>query len=82
MTETAPKADTRDVTAVKRIASGYLKLLFPHIRSPEDISSEEFENFCLKPAIEKRGLIRRQIHLIDPEFKEEMPYIEVRNKNG
>ena len=82
MTETAPKADTRDITAVKRIASGYLKLLFPHIRSSEDISSEEFENFCLKPAIEKRSLIRRQIHLIDPEFKEEMPYIEVRNKNG
>ncbi len=76
--ETPPRADTRDTTAVKRIATGYLKLLFPHIRKVEDIDRRDFEIFCLKPAIEKRGIIRRQLHIIDPEYKEEMPDIKIK----
>lgn len=76
--EIPPKADTRDTTAVKRIATGYLKLLFPHVRKVEDIDKRDFEIFCLKPAIEKRGIIRRQLHIIDPEYKEEMPDIRIR----
>ncbi|HUS89759.1 MAG TPA: BREX system Lon protease-like protein BrxL, partial [Desulfosporosinus sp.] len=72
------KADTRDTTAIKKLSSAYLKLLFPHVEKPEDISREDFYNFCLKPAIEKRGIIRKQISLIDSEFSEDLPVIEVK----
>ncbi|MGB9683196.1 MAG: BREX system Lon protease-like protein BrxL, partial [bacterium] len=76
--ETPPKADTRDTTAIKRMTTGYLKLLFPHVRKIEDIGKKDFEMFCLKPAIEKRRIIRKQLHMIDPEYKEEMPDIRMR----
>jgi len=70
------KADTRDTNAVKRITTAYLKLLFPHVNRPADISKEDFNNFCLAPALEKRQIIRKQINLIDEEFSEEMPNIK------
>lgn len=37
------KADTRDTAAIERICSAYMKLLFPHIRSAEDMSPFEFD---------------------------------------
>ncbi len=73
-----PRADTRDTKAIKRICSGYLKLLFPHINSTEDISKEDFDNFCLKPAIRMRRIIREQINLIDKEYSPELPIIKVK----
>ncbi len=76
--EVSKKADTRDVSAIKRLATAYLKLLFPHVRSASDINREEFEGFCLKPAIEKRGIIRKQLHVMDLEYKEYLPEIRVR----
>ncbi len=72
------QADTRDTTAIKRCASAYLKLLFPHVKSSNDISKTDFEIFCLQPAIEKRRIIRHQIHLIDKEFKETLPEIKLK----
>lgn len=72
------KSDTRDVTGIKRLCSGYLKLLFPNVHSANDIDKSEFENFCLEPSLEKRGVIRRQIHLIDHEFRENLPIIRVK----
>jgi ATP-dependent Lon protease len=71
-------ADTRDITAIKRLASAYLKLLFPNSRTPDDLSGADFDNFCLKPAMDKRGIIRRQINLIDSEFKEDLPDIKIK----
>lgn len=71
-------SDTRDVTAVKRLTTAYLKLLFPHVRQADDIDKAEFENYCFKPALEKRRIIREQISFIDSEFKREMPEITVR----
>ena len=75
--EVPSKADTRDTTAVKRIATAYLKLLFPNVNSTSEIDKEDFNNYCLKPAIEKRQIIRSQIHLIDEEFSDEMPDIKI-----
>ena len=75
--EVPTKADTRDTTAVKRIATAYLKLLFPNINDASEIDKDDFKNYCLIPAIEKRQIIRRQIHLIDEEFSEEMPDIRM-----
>ncbi len=73
-----PRADTRDTKAIKRLCSGYLKLLFPHIRSPEDLSVDDFDTYCLKPAIRMRRIIREQINLIDEEYPPELPPITVK----
>ena len=74
------KADTRDTTAIKRIATAYSKLLYPHITNISDINVDEFKKFCLYPAIEKRHIIRQQIHLIDEEFSEIVPDIRVKEQ--
>lgn len=66
-------ADNRDFNAVKRIAVGYMKLLFPHWTRPELVNADEFDRYCLQPAIRRRGIIKEQCHYIDPEFKTEMP---------
>lgn len=62
------KSDTRDVTAVKRIASAYTKLLFPHWKSPEDVDAAMFEKYCLRPAAHMRGIIKKQLCIIDREY--------------
>lgn len=71
------KADVRDSTAIKRIATGYMKLLFPHWQRIEDVCPEEFEIYCLNPAIHRRGIIKEQCHRIDPEFKINMPEVSI-----
>ncbi|HHW13421.1 MAG TPA: BREX system Lon protease-like protein BrxL [Firmicutes bacterium] len=74
-----PKSgDTRDTTAVKRICSGFLKLFFPHVQCVEDIDKDEFQAFCLQPAIEMRRVIKRQLHLMDSEYPDSVPEIKVR----
>lgn len=74
------KADVRDSNAVKRIATAYMKLLFPHWQRAEDINEEEFKMYCLDPAVHRRGIVKEQCHNIDPEFKSRMPYVEVAQK--
>ena len=71
------KADVRDKKAIKRIATGYMKLLFPHWRNVDDVNKEEFEIYCLNPAIHRRGIVKEQCHNIDPEFKIKMPKIDI-----
>lgn len=74
------KADVRDSNAVKRIATGYMKLIFPHWQRVEDVDLDEFKNYCLNPAIHRRGIVKEQCHNIDPEFKTAMPQIDVVNQ--
>ena len=69
------KADVRDSNAIKRIAVGYMKLLFPQWRSIDDVDVNEFDMYCLQPAIHRRGIVKEQCHNIDPEFKTRMPDI-------
>lgn len=73
-------ADKRDATAIIRISTGFLKLLFPHVRSIRDLNLEEFDTYCFSPAYEMREIIREQLHRIDPEFPQKMPDIKVRQK--
>lgn len=76
---TVPKsADTRDTTAIKRICCGFMKLLFPHVKRVDDIDKEEFRIFCLSPAIQMRRIIKRQLHLMDLEYHDTIPDIEIR----
>ena len=72
------KSDLRDLKAVKKIASAYSKLIFPHITSVDELSKDEFKLYCLDPAIHRRGIIKEQCHKIDEEFKEYMPKIRLK----
>ena len=58
-------AATRDTEAIKRICTGFLKLLFPHIKSVEQISETDFEAYCLRPAKEMRSIIKTQLGILD-----------------
>ena len=82
MVEVQKDADTRDSKAVKRIAVGYMKLLFPHWTQPEQVDLNEFDLYCLQPAIRRRGIIKEQCHLIDPEFKVTMPNFRLKGAIG
>ncbi len=70
-------ADTRDTNAVIKMCSGYLKLLYPNVRSADDISPKEFKTMCFEPAFTKRSIIRQQLSAIDREFNDKMPDIRV-----
>lgn len=65
--EVPERSDTRDTEAIKRICTAYLKLLFPSVQYPEDISSRDFNIYCLKPAIEMRSIIKIQLGILDPD---------------
>ena len=67
LVEVPDKSDTRDTEAIKRIATAYMKLLFPNVRKAEDISARNFNLFCLRPAMEMRGIIKIQLGILDPE---------------
>lgn len=60
------KADKRDMTAIKRLCTALLKLLFPNVRSKNDINPDEFIHYCLEPAKEMRAVIKKQLCIIDP----------------
>ena len=62
-------ADTRDTESVNRIATAYLKLLFPNVRSVSDIKAREFTRYCLKRACKMRAVIRAQLAIIDLEYR-------------
>jgi ATP-dependent Lon protease len=67
-------ADTRDTTAIKRITTAFVKLLFPHWRKNENFEPFLFETYCLKPAIEMRKTIKKQMALIDTQFDFHAPF--------
>ena len=62
-----PKADKRDLTAIKRICTAFVKLIFPHVSTKNDIEPNEFVKYCLKPAKEMRQIIRNQLCIVDPK---------------
>lgn len=57
--------DMRDKKAVEKIATGYLKLLFPNLK----LSPEEFYNCCVLPAARFRQSVREELAKMDPEYK-------------
>lgn len=77
--EVPEAADTRDTEAVKRIATAYLKLLFPHVRSLSDITAREFKRYCLDRARKMRDTIKYQLGILDVEYRgKDMPTFSVR----
>ncbi len=76
-----PKSDTRDTEAVKRIATAYLKLLFPNVRTPQDITERDFRRYCLRRATSMRATIKWQMGLIDREFAgKDVPQFTLRSE--
>jgi ATP-dependent Lon protease len=61
-------ADTRDTEAVKRIATAYLKLLFPYVQDVEDIEPRVFKRYCFDRARRMRDTIKYQLGLLDEEY--------------
>jgi ATP-dependent Lon protease len=55
--------------------TAYAKLLFPHVTSPDQADLGLFQTYCLEPAMEMRGIIRKQLHKMDGEYPSEMPAI-------
>lgn len=62
-----PKADQRDLTAIKRLCTAFLKLIFPNVMSRKDVAAEDFIKYCLEPAKEMRSMIKKQLCVIDPK---------------
>ena len=69
LVEVPEAADTRDTEAVKRIATAYLKLLFPDVRKAQDISTAEFTRYCLRRARMMRDTIKVQLGILDIEYR-------------
>lgn len=79
--EVPDAADTRDTEAVKRIATAYLKLLFPNVQSPSDISVREFKRYCLDRARKMRDTIKYQLGILDEEYKgKDIPSFTISSK--
>ena len=73
-------ADTRDTEAIKRIATGYLKLFFPQVREADEVDLSAFRRYCLEPAKEMRAIIRYQLALLDEEYRgKSIPELTVRH---
>jgi len=56
----------RNEDAVCAIASGLLKLQFPH----GDVSDAEFDVYCVRPAVRLRQLIWEQLQTLDAEYRQ------------
>lgn len=63
--EVPKNAATRDTESIKRICTAFLKLLFPQVKSADDINTTDFETYCLQPAKEMRGVIKQQLGILD-----------------
>ncbi|GHP00805.1 hypothetical protein KSF_108520 [Reticulibacter mediterranei] len=56
--------DLRDRKAITRLASAYLKLLFPDLR----LGKREFHLYCVEPAVEMRQRVRYELQKLDAEY--------------
>lgn len=81
LVEVPQGADMRHTKAVKRVATAYFKLLFPHITSVEQVDLNDFNMLCLQPAIRRRDIVRQQCSNIDAESSFAKPIPEYRVKN-
>lgn len=77
--ECPEKSDTRDTEAIKRITTAYMKLLFPNVRTVKDISKNEFNRYCLRPATRMRKIIKTQLGIMDIEYRgKDVPKLIIR----
>lgn len=60
------RAYKRNEDAIRAIASGLMKLLFPD----GIVSDADFERYCLQPAIELRQYVWDQLYSLDAEYRQ------------
>lgn len=78
--EVPERADTRDTEAIKRMATAYLKLFFPHVRNDANVDRIDFRDYCLLPAMKMRRIIKLQQGMIDIEYKgKDVPLLTVKD---
>ncbi|GAB4499021.1 MAG: hypothetical protein OHK0052_13320 [Anaerolineales bacterium] len=63
---TGTKVFKRNEDAVRSIASGLMKILFPH----GQVSDLEFEHWCVQPAVQLRQYIWEQLQTLDAEYRQ------------
>jgi ATP-dependent Lon protease len=63
----------RDQKAILKTASGFLKLLYPHL----DLTVQDFQRDCLAPAVQLRQYVRNLLYTFDDEFKQYGRYLSV-----
>jgi len=74
-------ADERDTEAVKRISTALVKLLFPNVRTPADISEKDFVRYCFRPAMKMRYTIRYQMGLMNEQYRgKDLPALTIRKE--
>lgn len=56
----------RNEEAVRTLASGLMKIQFPH----GEVTPEEFRQYCVEPAVRLRQQVWRQIYLLDAEYRQ------------
>lgn len=56
--------DLRDRKAITRLASAYLKILFPDL----NVTKEDFTKYCVSPAVELRQRVRNELYIMDKEY--------------
>lgn len=66
--------DLRDIHAIERLSTAFLKLLFPDLSL---VTPDLFRDHCLTPAKELRQRIRNQMALVDEEYTPKLAEIEV-----
>ena len=66
LVETDDSCDLRDLKAVKKVATAYAKLLFPQVKSLEDLTPEDadayrllYKEYCLDPAIYREFKLKK-----------------------
>lgn len=60
------RAYRRNEEAIRSIASGFVKILFPH----GELSDLEFYRYCVSPAVRLRQLIWEQLYSLDAEYRQ------------
>jgi len=59
-------ATVRDQNAILKSASGFLKILYPHL----ELTLMDYQRDCLEPACKLRQAIRNSLYCLDDEFKQ------------
>ncbi|WP_353260149.1 BREX system Lon protease-like protein BrxL, partial [Prochlorothrix hollandica] len=56
----------RDQNAILKSASGFLKILYPHL----SLTPDDYDRDCLQPARQLRQFIRNSLYHLDEEFRQ------------
>ncbi|MEH2338966.1 BREX system Lon protease-like protein BrxL [Nostoc sp.] len=65
-TQFAKNVTIRDQNAILKSASGFLKILYPHL----ELTLMDYERDCLEPACKLRQAIRNSLYYLDDEFRQ------------